>query len=57
MAEVKLPRQIASLSGRMGNYIYYVRNGKQYVRRVRKDVGPLSDHYASIIEPLCCLNI
>ena len=55
--EVILPKRIKSLSGRIGDYIYYRRNGKQFVRRYRKTVGPLSDHYRTVIGPLSSMNV
>ena len=38
---------IASISGKMGNCIFYTRNGKQYVRRADKKCTDLP----SIIDP------
>ena len=50
MAEVHFQKGlgIASLSGKLGNCIFYSRNGKQYVRRANKD----TDDLPSIIEPI-----
>ena len=49
MAQVKFQKGlgIESLSGRIGNCIFYSRNGKQYVRRADKN----DDHLPSIIDP------
>ena len=57
MAQVILSKRIKSISGKLGNLIFYTRNGKQFVRRASTAVGPLSDQYRSIIEPLSGLNI
>ena len=54
---------IQSISGKLGNAIFYTRNGKQYVRRANKNngslqgiIGPLSVQHRSIIESNPDLN-
>ena len=58
MAEVKLDPAlgIVSISGKLGNLIFYTRKGKQYVRRINKNnvslrniIGPLSKQSRTII--------
>lgn len=36
MAQITLPQGIASISGKIGNIVFYFRNGKQYARRINK---------------------
>ena len=50
MAIIKLPpdTQIRAISGRIGNTIFYIRNGKQCARRVNRNTPP--DEYRTIIE-------
>lgn len=55
MAQITLPKGIASISGKVGNIVFYFRNGKQYARRLDKtssDAAALSDESRSIIESL-----
>ena len=56
MARVTLPNRIQSVSGKIGNIIFYTRNGKQFARRIRTSVGPISDELRSILESLSALN-
>ena len=42
--------QIRAISGRIGNTIFYIRNGKQCARRVNRSTPP--EEYRSIIEAL-----
>ena len=56
MARVTLPNRIKSVSGKIGNIIFYTRNGKQFARRIRTSVGPISDELRSILESLSALN-
>ena len=39
---------IASISGKIGNCIFYTRNGKQYVRRANKNCNDLPSVIESI---------
>ena len=50
MAEVHFQKGlgIASISGKLGNCIFYTRNGKQYVRRTNKTTGDLPSIVESI---------
>lgn len=50
MAQVSLVKGlgIASISGKLGNCIFYTRNGKQYVKRADKN----NDDLPSIIESI-----
>jgi len=50
MAQVNLVKGlgIASISGKMGNCIFYTRNGKQYVKRADKN----NDDLPSIVESI-----
>ena len=57
MAHVILPNRIKCISGKIGNVIFYTRNGKQFARRVRTSVGPISDQLRSILESLSALNV
>ena len=55
MARISLPHGIASISGKVGNIVFYSYNGKQYARRLSKtssDAAALSDESRSIIESL-----
>ena len=36
MATIQLPYEIASISGKIGNVVFYHQNGKQYARRLSK---------------------
>ena len=36
MATIQLPHGIASISGKLGNVVFYHHNGKQYARRLNK---------------------
>ena len=56
MARVTLPNRIKSVSGKIGNIIFYTRKGKQFARRIRTSVGPISDELRSILESLSALN-
>ena len=56
MSQVTLPNRIKCISGKIGNIIFYTRNGKQFARRVRTSVGPISDELRSILESLSALN-
>ena len=49
--------RIISISGKLGDLVFYIRNGKQCVRRLNKDYnGSLSVQLQSIIGPFTCLN-
>lgn len=55
MAQITLPQGIASISGKIGNIVFYFRNGKQYARRLDKrliSTEALSKRCREIIEPL-----
>lgn len=55
MAQISLPQGIASISGKVGNVVFYSRNGKQYARRLDKtasDAAALSDECRTITEAL-----
>ncbi len=43
---------IRSISGKIGNFIFYTRNGKQFVRRANKHIETSSREYREIIERL-----
>ena len=54
---------IRSISGKLGNCIFYTRNGKQYVRRATKNaadlpsfIDPSSTRHQSIIDPSSTLT-
>ena len=54
---------IQSISGKLGNLIFYTRNGKQYVRRANKNnssfrgiLDPLSVHSRSVSDSDPVLN-
>ena len=52
---LQLPFGIASISGKVGNVVFYSRNGKQYARRLNRhtaSVEALSSECRAIIEPL-----
>lgn len=60
MAEVHFHKGlgIASISGRLGNCIFYSRNGKQFVRRADKNADELpsiirsiSGHSRTVLDP------
>ena len=36
--QVQLPYGIASISGKIGNTVFYFRNGKQFARRLNKSL-------------------
>ena len=55
MATIQLPFGITSISGKVGNVVFYYRNGKQYARRLDKrttSTEAFSNQCRSIIEPL-----
>lgn len=55
MAQITLPQGIASISGKIGNIVFYFRSGKQYARRLDKrliSTEALSKRCREIIEPL-----
>lgn len=55
MAQITLPQGIASISGKIGNIVFYFCNGKQYARRLDKrliSTEALSKRCREIIEPL-----
>ena len=41
--QVQLPYGIASISGKIGNTVFYFRNGKQFVRRLNRRTSPPLD--------------
>ena len=52
---LQLPFGIASISGKVGNVVFYSRNGKQYARRLNRhtaSVEALSSECRAIIELL-----
>ncbi len=38
--QVQLPYGIASISGKIGNTVFYYRNGKQFARRLNRHTAP-----------------
>ena len=55
MAQISLPQGIASISGKVGNVVFYSRNGKQYARRLNRhtvSTEALSDECRTITEAL-----
>jgi len=38
--QVHLPYGIASISGKIGNTVFYYRNGKQFARRLNRHTSP-----------------
>jgi len=38
--QVQLPYGIASISGKIGNTVFYFRNGKQFARRLNRQTSP-----------------
>ena len=55
MATIQLPYGIASISGKIGNVVFYHQNGKQYARRLNKrTTSPesFSQECRAILEPL-----
>jgi hypothetical protein len=54
--QVQLPYGIASISGKIGNTVFYYRNGKQYARRLNRHtalpLAPDSGECRSILEAL-----
>ena len=52
---LQLPFGIASISGKIGNVVFYSRNGKQYARRLNRhtaSVEALSSECRAILDPL-----
>ena len=52
---LQLPFGIASISGKVGNVVFYSRNGKQYARRLNRhtvSTEALSSECRAIIDPL-----
>ena len=52
---LQLPFGIASISGKVGNVVFYSRNGKQYARRLNRltvSVEALSSECRAILDPL-----
>ena len=41
--QVQLPYGIASISGKIGNTVFYFRNGKQFARRLNRHTAPPLD--------------
>ena len=56
---VVLPFGVKAIKGKIGNVVFYNRNGKQYARRNNKKTNPPLDpstgEYRSIIESLTVL--
>ena len=46
---------ISSITGKLGNFIFYTRNGKQFVRRKRADIEPTSSQSRGVFE--CQLDV
>ena len=52
---LQLPFGIASISGKVGNVVFYSRNGKQYARRLNRHTASLealSSECRAILDPL-----
>ena len=52
---LQLPFGIASISGKVGNVVFYSRNGKQYARRLNRhtvSTEALSSECRAILDPL-----
>lgn len=52
---LQLPFGIASISGKVGNVVFYSRNGKQYARRLNRhtvSAEALSSECRAILDPL-----
>ena len=52
---LQLPFGIASISGKVGNVVFYSRNGKQYARRLNRHTvssEALSSECRAILDPL-----
>ena len=49
MAKVELPREIAAIHGRIGDYVYKTRNGQTYVYYMPRKKR-LSKHNGSTLE-------
>ena len=52
---LQLPFGIASISGKIGNVVFYSRNGKQYARRLNRhtvSAEALSSECRAILDPL-----
>ena len=52
---LQLPFGIASISGKVGNVVFYSRNGKQYARRLNRNTASteaLSSECRAILDPL-----
>ena len=52
---LQLPFGIASISGKIGNVVFYSRNGKQYARRLNRhtvSTEALSSECRAILDPL-----
>ena len=56
---VDLPFGVKAISGKIGNIVFYNRNGKQYARRLNKKteppLAPTNDNYRVVIESLSIL--
>lgn len=55
MATIQLPHGIASISGKLGNVVFYRHNGKQYARRLNTHTtspDSFSRECRAILEPL-----
>jgi hypothetical protein len=54
--QVQLPFGIASISGKIGNTVFYYRNGKQFARRLNRNtsppLNPASEECRSILDAL-----